>query len=327
MIKKIAVILINWKGVKDTLESLESILSQNRIDAFRVVIVDNNSGDGSVQRISSYMETKECGYEVLTYSQESDEPQIKLEGSRDKVVTLISASSNLGFCNGNNLGAKFAFSIGAEAALILNNDTVVYPDLIEKLSVAASELGPDVLISPQILYASKPETIWWCGGAFSKNLSPSYLNQGESKLKDGLVYPQTEWVSGCATLISYEIYEKIGLYDPIFFIWCEEWDLSLRAQRNNIPMHVAKNAIIEHKVGNSLGITSPLTFFYGMRNMIILRARYLSDKRNLLFSIIYFPIKLIQSISLSLKFSDFRFILAFLDASKDRKGGIWNRQG
>ena len=139
-------------------------------------------------------------------------------------------------------------------------------------------------------------------------------------------FPETAWVSGCATLISRELFDEIGLYDPVFFIWCDEWDLSLRASKRGIPLHIAPASIVYHKVGKSLGIVSPLTFFYAMRNMMYLRKRYLKQPRRLLVWLAYLPRKLLQAVNLSLRTRKMIYLIAFVDALTDRDGGIWKRQ-
>lgn len=323
---KIAIILLNWKGTDDTIECIRSIATQTNVPAFQTIIVDNASGDGSPERITAFCSDAGISFSQVGYDSArgafASPPLSRLPDA----VTLVEADKNLGFCIGNNIGADYAFRCGADAVLILNNDTTVAPDMVEKLVAAADVLGPRTLISPQILYADAPETIWWFGGDFSRTLSPSYCHQGELKRQGGGIFPQTDWVSGCATLISREVYDEIGLYDPLFFIWCEEWDLSLRARTKGFSLHIAQDAVVYHKVGRSLGLVSPLTFFYAMRNMIFLRRRYLGQPLRMAFWIVYLPRKLMQAVRLSLRNRDLIYFRAFLDALSDRKGGIWKRQ-
>lgn len=323
---RIAVVLLNWKGADDTVACIETLTSQTRRPDYQIVVVDNASGDGSPEQIASFCATSGFDFERVNYKSGAATIARLPASETPPIVTLIEADDNLGFCRGNNIGAEYAFGCGADAVLILNNDTTAAPDMIEHLEAAAEALGPRVLISPQILYYDDPETIWWFGGRFSGFLSPSYLYQGETRRSDVEGFPETEWVSGCATLISRELFDEIGLYDPIFFIWCDEWDLSLRARERGISLRIAPASIVYHKVGKSLGIVSPLTFFYAMRNMIYLRYRYLKQPKRALIWLAYLPRKLLQAANLSLRTGDKLYVLAFLDALMDREGGIWKRQ-
>lgn len=326
---KIAIVILNWKGADDTIECLASIAAQTGRSAFRTIVVDNASGDGSPSRISDYCRKAGIVLERIAYDNATqafasahDDKALK----KDAAVCLIEADDNLGFCRGNNVGADYAFRLGADAVLILNNDTTVAPDMIERLTEAAAVLGPRTLISPQILYHDHPDTVWWFGGDFSPVLSVTYRFQGTPRRIGVQGYPETNWVSGCATLISRELFCEIGLYDPMFFIWCEEWDLSLRARAKELALRVAPEALVYHKVGKSLGLISPMTYFYSMRNMILLRRRYLSPTMRAAFTTAYLPRKFIQAVGFAIKNRKPIYIQAFFDALSDRQGGLWKRQ-
>jgi GT2 family glycosyltransferase len=322
---KITIILLNWKGAQDTIDCLASIAAQTGSPAFRTIVVDNASGDGSLARIAGYCDSAGIAIERVGYDSAAQAFSLP-EWPHAAAVTLIEADDNLGFCVGNNVGADYAFRVGADAALILNNDTTVAPDMVERLAEAAAKLGARTLLSPQILYHDRPDIVWWRGGNFSALLSPSYRFQGEPRWVGVEGYPETDWVSGCATLISRELFDEIGLYDPLFFIWCEEWDLSLRARSKGLELRVAAEALVYHKVGKSLGLVSPLTFFYSMRNMILLRRRYLSPMVRAAFATVYFPRKLLQAVWFSIKNQRLIYVHAFVDAISDRRGGLWKRQ-
>ena len=327
--KTICVVLLNWKGVDDTVECLQSFQAQNEPAGLHLVVIDNASADGSVERLMGWAQINKIPTEVLDYYAADD----RLVAASDAVpagtqrLTLVRSDGNTGFCVGNNLGARIGFDAGADYTLLLNNDTVVRPEFNSTLQQELADDDGTTLYSPQIAYASKPDTIWWFGGRFSRLLSPRYSAQGEPVRADDGSRPETQWVSGCATLISRGLYNRLGLYDPMFFIWCEEWDLSLRATSLGVPMCVLPGVLVYHKVGKSLGITSPLTFFYAMRNMLILRRRYLPLFLRLPFNLAYLPYKLVQAVRLGRKQGDRRYLQGFGDALiSTRTGGKWRRQ-
>ena len=322
---EISVILLNWKGADDTIDCIRSLCAPGAVRPRHIMVVENLSGDGSAERIAQACAESGIPLTRLPYTQASHSYG-PLEATPEAgSVVMIEADGNLGFCVGNNVGAEWALAHGADATLILNNDTTVDPDMIPQLAAAAATLGPRVLISPQILYEANPDTVWWCGGAFSSVLSPTYRHQGEKRQTGITGFPESQWVSGCATLISKTLFEEIGLYDPTFFIWCEEWDLSLRATSKGIALRVAPEAIVYHKVGKSLGIVSPLTFFYSMRNMILLRRRYMGLPKRAAFNCIYLPKKAMQAVQFAVKYRSRRYLEAFVDALGS-PGGIWGRQ-
>lgn len=326
---ELSVIILNWNGRDDTLACVRSLLSGTR-EARHIVVVDNASGDGLAEALATMCRETDVSLRRMVESVAVREVQSD-EAGREEIrripsgVVLIEAESNLGFCVGNNLGTSWAFAAGATSCLILNNDTEADRDLLKRLDEASRQLGPNVLISPQILYADGTEEVWWCGGEFSSTLNPSYRNQRQPRQVGVEGFPVSEWVSGCATLISEQLFREIGLYDPVFFIWCEEWDLSLRAASKGVPMRVAPEAIVYHKVGRSLGIVSPLTFFYAMRNMRILRRRYMPSLQRTAFNLFYWPWKAVQAIVFSFRFRSVKYALAYVDSLRS-SGGIWSRQ-
>lgn len=327
--KKICAILLNWKGAEDTIDCLQSFLSQSITDGLHIIVIDNASPDDSVNRILSWANSNEIALEIQDYI--SAREKLLRTGfttqSEGIQLTVVRSDANIGFCAGNNLGAQIGFDAGADYALVLNNDTVVPTDFNAKLQKEMADDNGTTLYSPQIAYAAEPETIWWCGGRFSRLLSPTYLGQGDPIQVTKFFDPATQWVSGCATLISRNLYSQLGLYDPVFFIWCEEWDLSLRAASADVPMRILPSVIVYHKVGKSLGITSPLTFFYAMRNMMILRKRYISWFLRFPFNMVYMPYKLSQALRLTISQRDQRYLLGYLDALiSTRLGGKWRRQ-
>ena len=329
--KKISVVILNWKGADDTIDCLRSFAAQSKRGGLHLVVIDNASPDDSVAQIVGWARESGITTELLDHNAADDRLVAGEDLAPPKLgelrLTLVRSDGNTGFCVGNNLGARIAFAADADYVLVLNNDTVVDPSFNVALQVALAEDDGTTLYSPQIAYASEPETIWWFGGRFSRLLSPTYIAQGEVVRDDDGSQPETQWVSGCATLISRGLYDRLGLYDPVFFIWCEEWDLSLRAAAAGVPMRVLPGALVYHKVGKSLGITSPLTFFYAMRNMLILRRRYLPWFLRLPFNLAYLPYKLVQAIRLGRKKGNRHYLQGYRDAlTSSRSGGKWQRQ-
>src|ERR1700756_3033913 len=95
---RVFILLLNWNNWKDTNECLNS-LERLDYDEWEVIVLDNGSTDGSVERI------------------------------REKFpeVEIIQLKANLGFSAGNNAGIRVALERGAEYVWLLNNDTTVSP--------------------------------------------------------------------------------------------------------------------------------------------------------------------------------------------------------
>lgn len=326
-------ILLNWKGCDDTIDCLESMTKLSYPDYYAVV-VDNDSGDDSIPRIKAWAQKKSIPVTEYTYSSaEKGINRISEQTVRDRglrQLLLVGASYNTGFCAGNNIGMNLAKDSGADYLLVLNNDTLLDARVLEPL-VETSQSHPNIgLLGPLICYAHEKSKVWWGGGEFNNWLTPRYRLQGEDRgAIHGKAPYETQWVSGCATFLPIETYKKLGGFDESFFIWCDEWDLSLRVKNAGYKLFLVPSSILYHKVGKSLGITSPRVFFYSQRNMLILRRRYLGSIRWLTFLVTYLPYKFLQAIYYSIKFRNRLFLVGFLDIVMGRPGkgsGIWKRQ-
>lgn len=302
---RVAVVVLNWNGRKDTIECLESLLKVNDID-FEIILIDNYSTDDSVRMIEKWVESHNIP--KLKFSLTQAQKLVVDKSCNNRIgmqrVVIYSLQENVGFCAGNNLGLRHALANGIPYALILNNDTIVDSRFLSYLVEYAQTHSDVGLIGGQIRYADDPKLIWWMGGRINKWLRFEYLYQNqlaEENIKEPF---STEWISGCMTLISMEAFLKIGGYDERLFIWCDEWDLSLRAAKSGYKLAVVPSAIIYHKIGKSLGILSPLTYYYSGRNLLILRHRYLTYFDQILFFMGYLPYKFMQSILLTIKYNN-----------------------
>jgi GT2 family glycosyltransferase len=172
----VAIIIVNWNRCDDTLACLAS-LSRLEYPAYKIIIVDNGSTDGSVMAIRT------------AYPQ----------------ITLIETGDNLGYVGGNNIGLEHARTLGVKYALLLNNDTEVAPNFLNLL-LQAAEADPRVgIVGPLIYYFDRPEVIWSAGGAIdwqrgdTHMLGLNQLNQGQF----GVTPQSVDFVTGCVLLLKW----------------------------------------------------------------------------------------------------------------------------
>ena len=252
---KVFIILINWNGRKDTLECLES-LSKISYSNFKVVIVDNGSTDGSVQAIQE----------------------------RFPDVDMLKAKKNLGFTGGNNLAMRYAIRKNAEFVFLLNNDTVVDPEIIDELLGASELFNHEGIFGPKIYYYSDPGKIWFAGTNWNPKrfefVNRCYQQQDNKKNSDKI--KETDFVNGCALFLSTEILKKIGLFDERFFLTYEETDLCYRARAFGYKSILVHRAKVWHKVSVSFGgELSPLFIYFMTRNRLLWAEIHLSLKERI----------------------------------------------
>jgi GT2 family glycosyltransferase len=249
-------VVLNWNGAQDTLACLDSLAGQSVHD-LNVVVVDNGSTDDSVERIKSW-----SGKNGDTLP-----------------VDLVEVGQNLGFAAGSNRGIRHALDAGAEMVLLLNNDTVLAPNVVEVLAGFLREHPEFGAVTGQIRYSDRP-VIWNCGGDLTWLGSRKYV-YGEQPVD---TVPTSGWrritfMTGCAVLMRASMLRAHGLYTERFFFGEEDYELSLRLKRAGVPMAACFDAVITHKVGSSIDRAAPAAalgryYVYYLNRFIDMRAYY-----------------------------------------------------
>lgn len=237
----VVIILVNWNGRPDTLACLASLRAVT-YRRKRVLVVDNGSSDGSAAAIRA------------------EYPE----------VLLIESPTNLGYVGGNNLGLRRAHELKAEYALLLNNDTVVAPDFLERMIRVAVE--PTVgMVSPMIYYATLPETLWSAGGKVDWTRGHTQM-VGEDQIDNGQFGAEpyeTDFVSGCALLIRLAVVDQIGPLDERFFAYYEDAEWGVRARRAGYRVVNVPGAKVWHKILPEARFGSDSLAYYFTRNRLL----------------------------------------------------------
>ena len=242
--RSVWIVVLNWNGLADTLACLQS-LQQLHYPERRIVVVDNGSTDGSVDA---------------------------LRGARSGTgFELIETERNLGYAGGNNVGIRHALDNGAEFILVLNNDTVVDPLLLDEL-VGSAEQHPEAgCFGPWIFYMHDPERLWFTRSDWSSELS-AFTAPGKGQLASELSSETTStgYVCGAALFFRAGVARQIGLLDERFFLVYEDTDWCFRARRAGFACLAVPSARVWHKIGTSFGSeASPLRTYFSTRNKLL----------------------------------------------------------
>lgn len=222
-----AIVILNWNGADDTLACLNSLAKAD--GDFVVYVVDNGSADDSVLRIQSW-----------------------IDGHNEVDVRLVPLDRNYGFAKGNNKGLEVARKISPDSYLLLNNDTEVLPDFLVRLQKFSARHPKYRVLTPKINFYYDKQKIWNCGGKLSFGFRKYfYAGSPDSAVKEN-GHIDISFVTGCALFFYPELLDEQGhLLTERFFFGEEDFEFSMRMQKDNIHMACVLDSLIYHKVGAS----------------------------------------------------------------------------
>jgi len=299
-VKKVCIVLLNWNNWSDTLECLESLF-QLDYPNFKVVVCDNDSKDNSQKKIRAWAagELDIISEQTIPGSngKSCPKPITMTEFNRDAAeqggdkapvesrLLLVHNGANLGFAGGNNVGLRYALRCpDIDYCWVLNNDTVVAADALQKLVDRMSRFPTTGICGSTILEYRHPERVNALGGAiYNRWLGLAWhLGRGRSwpnKIGAETVEKKFDYVVGASMFVSREFLLKIGLMEDSYFLYFEELDWAMRASAM-FPMAWASESLVYHKVGGSIGTRSHparkswTSDFYTLRNRIRFTRQY-----------------------------------------------------
>lgn len=247
----VTIIILNWNREADTLECLDSV-ARLTYPSYSAVVVDNGSTDGSPDAIERW--------------------------SRENFpVTLIRNDKNLGFVGGGNQGMRHALAAGTDYVFLLNNDTVVEPDVLDILVHAAERSGNIGMVGPKIYQYGKGNVLDSAGTRTIPWLAQAFLvGHGE---EDRGQYDSPEdmpYITGTALLVKRAVLEQIGLLDEDYINYFEDYDWGMRTRDAGFRLLLKPDAVIRHKGSGTIGLGSPLYMRHMVRSRILFARKHVS---------------------------------------------------
>jgi GT2 family glycosyltransferase len=241
---RVAIVIVIWNGRDDTIECLESWKADTYPNR-QIIVVDNGSSDDSVAVIRE----------------------------RFPDVVVLQTGKNLGFTGGNNVGIRYAVENGADYVYLINNDTTVEPQHLEKL-VETAEANPEAgLVAPVIHDFDAPRAIWFAGSAMDLKRGAAWHDNQRQPERDVAPY-DVPWVTGCAMLVRADLMRKLEGFDDRYYLSWEDVDLSLRIRKEGRRLLVAPASRIYHKGGQSGKNLDGIYGYYAVRNSLLLASKH-----------------------------------------------------
>jgi len=247
---RVTIIVLNWNNAPDTLACLESI-QQLRYPAYKILVVDNGSTDGSDQEIQQ------------AYPD----------------VEFLQTGSNLGYAEGNNAGIRHATQENPDYVFVLNNDTLLDPDMLTRL-VQSAESDPKVVMTGPTMYCTDPADILFAAGSFvdwsAGTINHRGMFQPAGKFSDLKTNNPVDFIVGCGVLVRTSFIREAGVLDPDYYLNYEDVEWGVRAVKRGYQVLHVPSAVMWHKISAKLGLASPANTYYMTRNALLFFWRYLS---------------------------------------------------
>ncbi|WP_293722862.1 glycosyltransferase family 2 protein [uncultured Cetobacterium sp.] len=226
---QVSIIIVNYNTLKLTKNTIESILEKTSKIEYEIILIDNNSSDGSRDFFSREYYSKK--------------------------IKFIQSEANLGFGKANNLGidlakGKYIFLLNSDTLLINNSIKILYDFMEENkdTGICGGNLYDENQI-PAHSYNIIPE--WWFDiyevykkiylKAFNKRLDYNYTNKPQ----------KVGYITGADMFIRKSVLDEVGSFDPDFFMYFEETELSSRIRKAGYSIYSVPEAKIVHLEGKS----------------------------------------------------------------------------
>ncbi len=219
---KFSIIIINYKTFELTKNCLESLFLLPGQENLEIIIIDNGSNDGSIEKLETEFASR---------------------------VKIIKNKNNLGFAGANNQGAALA---SGEFLIFLNSDTIIKEDFLNVCADILNKNPKIGIISPRLKLPNGDNQ----KAAFG--IFPTLINlltqktKNEQPIDEQANFLVSDWISGCALMISRELFQKISGWDDRFFLYYEDIDICKKASLQGYQAAVALKTSIIHFGGQSL---------------------------------------------------------------------------
>ena len=251
--KVLSIITINYNGLKDTCELIDTLPLED--ESIEVIVVDNASKEDEATLI------------------EQRYPQIK----------VIRSKENLGFAGGNNLGIQAA---KGKYLFFINNDTILKHNtsdishLINRLE-SSPKIG---VVCPKIRFSWGDNLIQYAGYTPLSKITLRNHSIGCGEADNGqydTAHP-TPYAHGAAMMVKREVIDKAGLMTECYFLYYEELDWSIMIRRAGYDIWYEPACTIYHKESQTTGQNSPLRTYYITRNRLLFAKRNINSPQKYL---------------------------------------------
>lgn len=213
---KTTVVIPNYNGIKYLENCIHKLSEARKQQAFSILVVDNGSKDGSLEKAEEF--------------------------EKQGILELISLPYNTGFCGAVNEGIRYCRT---EYVLLLNNDTEVTPNFVAELERFMETHLQAFGVSSKMLSLKEPDIIDDCGDLYCALGWAFGLGKGKAAgcyNRDGEIFAPC----GGASIYRKTVFDRIGLFDENHFAYLEDIDIGYRALIYGYHNYYCHSAVVYH---------------------------------------------------------------------------------
>jgi GT2 family glycosyltransferase len=301
---RVALVVVNWNGWRDTLDCLESIYQLDYPD-YLAVLVDNGSTDDSLRRVRQWLNNNRLGGAVRCIVYTAAEAEQGGEPSQEKIlsglpsprrIVLIETGKNVGFAEGNNVAFRYIFRSAwhPDFIFILNNDATIAKECL-RLAVSVAERTRAGVVGARIL-DSEGRRVLFSGDPRRPEF---FFLKIRGRQETSREYVPSFQALGSGMLIRRDAFlsheRRYGhFFNPLFFMYGEETEFCLHLLRLGYRIIISRKAVVFHKESQSVSTIDrkPMQLYYMSRNTIGIAKSSLSAGWRIFFHLVYLPLRL-----------------------------------
>ena len=305
---ELSITICSWNTCADTMLCLEKLYEVRNEAQFEVIVFDNGSTDGTPQAIKE-----------------------RFPLSQNLWLKLIESPVNRGFTGGHNECLRLR---RAPDALLLNSDAFVHPSAIKTLIDFAQTHPESGIIGPKLL--NPDGSLQLSCRRFPNPIAALYRSTFIGKLfphnrfaRDYLMSDwdhgsvrDVDWISGAAFYVKKTVIDKVGVFDDLYFMYCEDVDWCYRAGKAGFKITYVPTAIVTHKIGSSSSQVANKMIVRFHRSMLrFYRKNMISELPKIVrpFAVVFAAGALFSRATLFILKNDIDFIWRLLGKSNDNK--------
>lgn len=210
-----------------------------------VAIVVTYNGEQVIEKCLDGLRYSRFPVSVVIIDNASSDSTVEIVKNRFKEMTLIQCSKNLGFGRANNIGLKWALENDADFVFLNNQDAWVKPETIGTV-ISVSQSNPEYGILSPVHMDEAGDRIETNFSQSAGEFSCPYFFSDLFTGKDLKTVYDVDTVNATAWLITKKCLNKVGGFDPVFFMYGEDGNIVMRTKYHRFKIGIVPGVTITH---------------------------------------------------------------------------------